>query len=220
MASVAQGRSRIASGSGTVIMTATRQAAASADSTASKAAEVAASTPRRTARFAAGSGSMAVGSRWTATDAAAKSREHPGPDPGDHRRADGGGLLGQHSPHRPAEHIGLDRRPQVVPRAAADDAYLAVSEAQRVESFDDVAQRICAAFEHRARDVRRACGSSRGRANAPRIAVVPPRRGRPRQRGQEQHAFAGRWRLPCAARTPRPAARRAARWRATVCCRR
>ena len=145
-------------------------------------------------------------------------REEPGAHPGDHGRADGGGLLGQHAAHRPAEHIGLDRRPQVVARAAADDPYLAATEAERVESIDDVAQRKCAAFEHRPCDVRRRV-VHREAEQAATHPVVPPRRRRPRQRRQEQHAFAGRWRLPAPAGRPRPAERRAAR-RARVCCRR
>ncbi len=120
-------------------------------------------------------------------------REEPGAHPGDHGGANGGGLLGQHPAHWPSEHAGLDRRPQVVARAAADDPYLTATEAERVESFDDVAQRKCTTFEHRPCDMRR-CVVHREPEQAATHPVVPPRCRRPRQCRQEQHTVAGRWR--------------------------
>ena len=98
-----------------------------------------------------------------------RNRRTPRADACDHRRADCGGLLGQHPSYRPAEHVRLDRRPQVVACSPADDPHLAVTEAERIEPVDDVAQRISAPFE----DGAAACADvwfiARPR-NAPRIA--------------------------------------------------
>ena len=170
---------------------------ANADSTASNAAQVAAVRvgvlPLR-----GGVGFDGIRIQLHGNRCRGEVGEHSRPDSCDHRRADGGGLLGQDPAHRPAEHIGLDRRPQVVARTAADDPDLAVAEAKRVEPVDDVAQRVCASFEHCARGMRRRvvhCEAEECAAHR----VVPPRRGRPGQRRQEQHPVAGRRRFPCPA---------------------
>ena len=145
--------------------------------------------------------------------------EHPRADPGDHGCADGRRLLGQDTAHRPAEHVGLDRRPQVVARTAADDPDLAVPETERVEPVDDVAQRICAPFEHCARDMGRRVVHCEAREMRPASRRSTAARSTPTaQAGTAPRRWPAAPAVPWRRRPP--AVCRATRWRATGCCRR
>ena len=119
-------------------------------------------------------------------------RERAVGDAREHRRARARRALAEHGPHRAVRDIGLDLQPQRGARAAADDADLVARELERGEPVDDVAQRVGAALEHRARQVRGVV-AEREPGEAPAHAAVPARRGRARERGEEERAVrAGR----------------------------
>ena len=93
---------------------------------------------------------------------------------------------------RAAGDVGADLRPDVALRAAAEQEQRGRAGAELGEAIDDVAHRVRARLEDRAREVAGAVRRGQPRPRAARRRV-PFRRHRARQRGQERDAVgAGR----------------------------